>query len=128
MWTPEPRPTQPRMTLSQAIASVEGWYAQGSAPNRPQRNNNPGDIEYGPYSRAQGATGGDPRFAIFPDAATGWRCLENLLRTPGYASLTVEQAINRYAPPVENNDSIYLSSVLRWTGLTSDAIVGDVLA
>jgi hypothetical protein len=125
MFEPEPLPPEP-LTLSQAIARMEGWYVVDETPNRPQRCLNPGDIEFGQYSRAQGATAGDPRFAIFPDAATGWRCLENLLRTPGYASLTVEQCINKYAPPVENQTSLYLGSVCRWTGLSPDAILATI--
>jgi hypothetical protein len=125
-WTPPKLP--PRLTLAQAIARVEGFYAQGPRPNRPQRNHNPGDIEYDDFSRAHGAIGTDGRFAIFPDDATGFAALNALLQGKHYAGLTVEAAINRYAPPNENNDQSYVAEVCAWTGHEPTDLVSEVLA
>lgn len=123
---PEPLPDLP-MTLAQAIARMEGFYAAGQVPNRPQRNNNPGDIEFGPFAERFGATSGDPRFAIFPTVAKGFEALDALLRTPHYLGLTVEEAVNRYAPPVENNTSLYVAAVCHWTGKQSTDTLSSFL-
>ena len=111
----EPLPALP-MTLAQAIARMEGWYAQGKVPNRPQRNLNPGDLNFGTFAAKFGATNGDPRFAVFPSADAGWAALEALLKSPLYVGLTLEEAINRFAPPSENETHVYVQFVTRWTG------------
>lgn len=118
------------MTLKQAFARVEGWYIQGDAPNRPQRNNNPGDIEYGHFAQSFGAvmeTAIRPRFAKFPTPEKGWAALDALLRGPLYWSLTIEAAVNRYAPPNENNTVNYVSAVCKWSGCTPDQLVSEVV-
>ena len=43
------------------------------------RNNNPGNIEYGSFSKKYGAIGGDGRFAIFPSYEVGRKAKEALL-------------------------------------------------
>lgn len=111
-------------TLPQAIARVEGFYAQGTTPNRPQRNHNPGDIEFGVFAIFHGATGTDGRFAVFPDDETGFQCLQSLLSGPHYRMLTVKECIDKYAPPNENDDVNYVALVCEWTGLQPTDIVG----
>jgi hypothetical protein len=115
------------MGLCQAIARMEGFYAQSMTPNRPQRNHNPGDMEYGPFAQAHGAIASDGRFAVFPDDETGFEALRALLLTSGYRSLSIEAAIARFAPPSENNTEIYVQSVCRWTNRAADKLVGDCL-
>jgi hypothetical protein len=85
------------MTINflQGVAREEGFYAQGT---RPQRNLNPGDIEYGKFASAHGATGTDGRFAIFPTADAGFAAMRALFQAPGYKGLTVEAALNRWPP------------------------------
>lgn len=114
------------MNLSEAIARMEGWFAVTGEPNRSQRNNNPGNLEYDAFTREFGATGTDGRFAIFPDAAHGWNALRTLLLR-NYADLTVSEAINRYAPSNENNDTTYIANVCKWCGCASDTLVKDVI-
>lgn len=120
-FVPEPLPQLP-MTLAQAIARMEGFYAAGQVANRPQRNNNPGDIEFGDFARLYGATAGDPRFAIFPNTDAGFQCLNALLNSSAYANLTLEEVINKYAPPVENNTALYVSAIAFWTGIQPNQI------
>jgi hypothetical protein len=125
------------MTLLQAIAHMEGFYELNS---RPQRNNNPGDLSWGTEAQAFGATHGDPRFAVFPNAATGWVALQNWLSRPaklvnhpveglfldpngttlesGYLGATLAQVIHRFAPSSENNTQLYIDTVCKNTGLT----------
>jgi hypothetical protein len=112
------------MTFLEAIAREEGFYAAGT---RPCRNNNPGDIEWGKFTQAHGATAGDPRFAVFPDAATGFVAMRALFQSSGYKGLTVSQALNRWAPPVENATNSYIANVCKWTGVTADMVIDDIL-
>ena len=59
--------------VANAIKMQEGFDKPGSIPNKA---NNPGDIEYGPFARAHGATGsitaaGGKQIAVFPSADVG---------------------------------------------------------
>lgn len=123
---PWPLPSTP-MELSRAIARMEGFYAAGQVPNRPQRNNNPGDIEFGPFAQRYGALHGDPRFAVFPSVVQGFEALEALLKTPEYVNLTIEEAVSRYAPSNENDVSIYTAAVCHWTGKQPGDVLGTFL-
>ena len=128
MFPPEPIPARP-LTIAQGIALVEGWYAHGAVANRPQRNNNPGNLEYHSWmTERYGAvleTAEAPRFANFPNPDMGWMALTDLLDTPSYRCLTVKQAVNRFAPPVENNDTMYVDSVCRFTGKQPDDLIRE---
>ena len=119
-------------TVLHAMAHQEGWFASGPA-NRPQRNLNPLDLQYCPEAVEFGATGSDGRFAIFPDAETGWNAGRRWLSVPakfsgtdlvgGYLGATIEQAIYRFAPPSENDSAAYCAAVCEQTGKQP----GDVL-
>jgi len=61
----------------------------------------------GAFANAHGAMGSDGKFAIFPDAATGMQALTSLLSSDTYQGLTIEQAMERYAPPSENDTDAY---------------------
>jgi len=119
------------MTLPVAIATIEGFYVPGSRPNR---NNNPGDIEWGPFARLHGATaletpkGSEPaRFAYFPTAELGFAALHALLTATSYYTLTIEEAINRYAPPSENQTGSYVDFVCRHVGCKPTDTVKEVM-
>ena len=118
-------------TFLQAVATMEGFYVTG---DRPQRNNNPGDLEYGDESIRFGATGTDGRFAIFPDVETGWKALQRWFSIParfdrngtlvgGYLGATIAQAIHRFAPPGENDSNGYVSRVVEMTGFAPSTIL-----
>jgi hypothetical protein len=85
---------------------------------RSWRNNNPGNIEYGTFAKSHGAIGSDGRFAVFPSYEAGRSAKESLLfESKGYAGKTIEEAINRYAPPSENDSGWYASSVAEAIGV-----------
>jgi hypothetical protein len=105
--------------VAESIAHMEGYGVPGA---RPTRNNNPGDIEFGPFAQRHGATGGDPRFAIFPSPDAGMNCLRALL-LGRYSGLTVAAALNKYAPPIENHTNAYIAGVCRMTGLTPETVI-----
>jgi hypothetical protein len=97
--------------------SQDGPYVQydGSvnvAGTRSWRDNNPGNIEAGSFADAHGAIGSDGRFAIFPDAGTGMQALVSLLSSDGYQGLTIEQAMERYAPLTLIHHSLLTTSAL----------------
>jgi len=85
------------------------------------RNNNPGNIEWGdpwqglvPQGRRT-----DSRFAQFTSPAWGIRALARTLITyyDRHGIRTIQQAINRWAPPVENNTDAYVRAVAREVGV-----------
>lgn len=81
------------------------------------RNNNPGNIEYGSFAKRFNAIGTDGRFAVFPTYQDGRKAKESLLFDgKNYKDLTIAQAITRYAPPVENNTTNYIGSIVKATG------------
>lgn len=84
---------------------------------RAWRNNNPGNIVRGSFTQNHGDIGTDGRFAIFPDEATGMAALLALLLTSTYQSLTIKDAIFKYAPPNENDSDAYVKFIQQQTGL-----------
>ena len=113
------------MTFLEAVAREEGFYVEGSRPNR---NKNPGDIEFGRFATAHGATQGDPRFAVFPDAATGWAAMKALFQGPAYKGLTVAEALNKWAPPVENQTNAYIANVCKWAACQPTDVIDSLLS
>ena len=119
------------MTLLEAMAHMEGFFINGDRPNR---NHNPGDLEWGPETARFGALHGDPRFAVFPDVKTGWKAFQSWLSIParfdsngaligGYCGATLQQVIDRFAPPNENNSTLYINFVSKNTGITPETVV-----
>lgn len=88
------------------------------------RNNNPGNIERG-NDRWLGMSADqstDPRFLVFDKPESGIRALMRVLINYQERSQinTIRGAINRWAPPGENNSGAYVQHVARLTGLDSD--------
>ncbi len=93
------------------------------------RNNNPGNIEFGPFARSMGAIGTDGRFAVFPSYDAGRQAKASLLfDSPKYNTKTIAGAIKRYAPPTENNTSRYVRAVTNALGLTKDTPLSSLNA
>lgn len=112
------------MRFLDAVAREEGFFQSGT---RAARNNSPGNIEYGEFAIAHGATGSDGRFAIFPTPDAGFAALKALFELPDYRDLTVAEALHRYAPSNENDTALYIHNVCMWVGCLSTAIVGTLL-
>ena len=89
--------------------------------DRNWRNNNPGNIEYGPFAKANGAIGGDGRFAVFPTLQAGQNAMKSLLfNSSSYAGKTIAEALTKYAPPSENNTQNYIQTVTSALGLPAN--------
>lgn len=103
--------------------------ASGSGATRGMRNNNPGNLEYGEFAKAHGATGSDGRFAVFPTMQAGVSAQENLLQSNyiGKGLTTPRQIINKYAPGNENDTGQYLS-YLKSQGFDPDQPVKNLPA
>jgi hypothetical protein len=76
-----------------------GGYSTNAAATgltRGVRNNNRGNLKYGPFAQSMGATGADDRgFAIFPDQETGDTAAQALLQK-SYSGLSVNQMARKY--------------------------------
>lgn len=97
-----------------AQASLGGFRPQRyGAGTRADRNNNPGNIEYGEFARRMGATGSDGRFAIFPDRETGFKAAEALLSGKGYEGKTLSEIGQKWS----NGDTRWAQNVSRATGI-----------
>jgi hypothetical protein len=79
--------------------------------DRNWRNNNPGNIEYGPFAKSMGAVGTDGRFAIFPTLEMGRKAADTLLKGKNYANLSAADALKKWAPETENNIQAYASNM-----------------
>lgn len=82
------------------------------------RNNNPGNIELGDPWQGLAPKQTDGRFAQFVSPAYGIRALARTLITyqDKYGIRTVTGAINRWAPPVENDTGAYVRQVQKAVG------------
>lgn len=89
-----------------------------SGGTRAWRNNNPGNLRNYDFSQRHGSIGEAGGFAVFPDEATGQGALVSLLGTDTYQGLTINEALARFAPPVENPTAAYQGFIRGATGLS----------
>jgi hypothetical protein len=94
--------------------------------DRNWRNNNPGNIEYGPFAIQYGAIGSDGRFAIFPTEEQGRKAQDALLKSKNYANLSLADAIKRYAPSNENDPNNYVKQIMAQTGVDQSMRYADL--
>lgn len=92
------------------------------------RNNNPGNIEAGPYTRSKGAVGSDGRFAVFPTLELGMKAKEDLVFGKNYINLSIRNAIAKYAPETENDVNMYVNQVVQATKASPDTVLKDLTA
>jgi len=76
-------------------------------------NNNPGNLR---YVGQAGATQGEGGFAKFETPEAGYQALINQIQLDASRGLTLEKFINKYAPPVENDTSLYLRQMVSAVG------------
>jgi len=97
---------------------------------RAWRNNNPGNIHCSdPVKEFLKSVGCDiDGFAIFPDYETGnWAMARLLRRWQRYKNLSIEKAIEVYAPPEDgNNTEAYIESVSQKSGLPRTKAILDM--
>lgn len=108
--------------LSDTVAGSRRAVSAGGDGARGIRNNNPGNLEYSKSNPWSGQTGDDGRFAKFETPEHGIRALgRNLLSYQRQGIDTVNDIINRWAPPDDNNNtSAYIEAVCAQLGVTPD--------
>lgn len=101
--------------------------------SRAWRNNNPGNIEIpsgskNSFAMSHGAIGKEGNvYAVFPDAQTGRNALHDLLKTPKYQSLTIGDAMKRFAPAEDNNNpAAYANSLSKAVQVPVDTRLSDL--
>jgi hypothetical protein len=109
--------------------AIGGAPASVSGLPRNMRNHNPGNIEYGKFAIAHGATGSDGRFAIFPDDATGFAAQSALLSNKIHGGNdTIAKLVESWSPSKENgsaNTNAYISDLSKKTGIDPNAKLTD---
>jgi hypothetical protein len=99
--------------LASAIATAEGYFVQGSVP---QRNNNPGDLRAAPWLTSPKIIG---NFFVFATPAQGISGLYHQIALDVSRGLTLRQLIGKWAPPTDGNDTQnYLQETARRVGIT----------
>jgi len=86
----------------------------------PWRDNNPGDIVSGPFTSRNGQLGTYGRFAVFPTSGTGREAMDTLLHGGGYINLSINDAVDRYAPAFENNTASYQQFLTNALGVSGN--------
>ncbi|MFX0970488.1 hypothetical protein ABEM00_01800 [Escherichia coli] len=105
--------------LSDTAMGSRRAVSGGSAGVRGIRNNNPGNLEYSDSNPWVGQAGSDGRFAKFETPEHGIRALgRNLISYQKQGIDTVNDIINRWAPPEDNNDTAsYIKAVCAQLGV-----------
>jgi len=112
------------MFAQDSISTSEAPAAPMANQPRGLRNNNPGNIEDGPFARQlPGYVGNDGRFAKFASLDDGNAAMERLLQSYGQRGFnTPESIINRWAPPSDNNPTqAYAGNVAKALGVQPNA-------
>lgn len=86
-------------------------------------NNNPGNLR---FVGQQGATKGENGFAKFSSPEAGIKALENQIKLDASRGLTLQQFINKYAPPSENNTNQYLTQMTQMLGVSPTTKISNV--
>jgi len=84
------------------------------------RNNNPGNLVSGPFTKRHGAIGSNQGFAVFPDIGSGRNAQTSLLKTQTYQNRTIAETIEAYAPPNQNPTEKYIHYVTKKMGMSRD--------
>lgn len=81
--------------------------------SRGLKNNNPGNLRHSNDKWQGEVKGSDKAFKTFSSIEWGYRAMFKLLQNYQklYGLNTLEDMINRYAPPVENHTDNYISAV-----------------
>jgi len=95
-------------------------------PSRSFRNNNPGNLRFGPFAESRGAKD-DAGYAKFKTPIEGLAALLDLLAGGMYRNLDLVRVFQRYAPTGDNNNpDIYARFVSGRSGVPLDVMLADL--
>lgn len=88
-------------------------------------NNNPGNLK---YAGQPNAVKGRDNFAKFPNPQIGFRALymDVLAKQKPERNLNLEEMMNIYSPPEENDTELYIETLEGWLGVKKDILVADI--
>lgn len=96
-------------------------------PSRSFKNNNPGNVRFGSFAQGYGAIDDGEGYAKFPTAIQGTAAMVDLLAVKNYRTLTLADAIKRYAPAADNNKPReYAAYVAQRAGVTVETRLADM--
>ena len=87
------------------------------------KNNNPGNLR---YAGQRGASKGYGGFAYFENPYDGFNALKNQIKLDARRGLTVEQFVHKFAPPIENDTSLYLDQVTDKFEIEEEYLLSDM--
>lgn len=112
------------------VQDGEGNTFKLSGGSRAWRNNNPGNLKFGEFSLKYGAMGHDDTMhSIFPTVDVGNNAKYQLLfgDEKEYKDMTLERAINIYAPAYDNNDpGSYVRFLCKGATYTKDTVLKNM--
>jgi hypothetical protein len=86
-------------------------------------NNNPGNLR---YVGQEGASQGEGGFAKFSSPEAGYQALMKQVQLDQSRGFTVQQFVNKYAPPNENNTSQYINQFTAALGVGSNTLISTL--
>lgn len=86
-------------------------------------NNNPGNLRYVGQAGAKQGKGG---FAAFSTPEAGVKALSSQIKLDTSRGHTLASFINKYAPPVENNTSVYLQQAAKALGVSPSTKLASI--
>ena len=96
-------------------------------PSRSFRNNNPGNIRFGPFAESRGAKDDGEGYAKWETPIQGLSALVALLGVKSYRDMTVRGAIARYAPAGDHNSpSEYADYIMHRSWVPEDVTIGNL--
>ncbi len=112
------------------VVQADGAAATRSGGSLAWRNHNPGNIKWGPFAKENGAIGpGEGGHAVFPSYESGKVAMTKLLFSAdrAYLTLTISEAMAKYAPASDNNDPIaYANYLSRAASVPPSTVLQDL--
>jgi hypothetical protein len=113
--------------MDAAVRELHQVGKEGSGEmTRGEANNNPGNIRHvaGTVWEGQTAIQTDESFVTFTDPIYGIRAIARIMRSYERQGIdTLGEAIDRWAPPNENNSQAYVADVCARCAIAQDSIV-----
>lgn len=136
--SPLPIPSTTNFKISKILDSDQGQSLIENSTGRYRlsggslawRNNNPGNIKYGPFAKEHGAVGeGHNDMAVFPTYEIGANAQKELVfgKDSRYINKTLVDAIKMYAPDYDgNNSKEYANFISRKAGINKTTILAKL--